>query len=100
MRFHSHSRPLRYRSLHLLLVFALLLGQTLALAHDHDSDAGLNHGCALCLFAHHADSVLPGLTTWIQPSGNFVFHPAILHDQFAGSFTPHYEPRAPPHTFL
>ncbi|MGB5538805.1 MAG: hypothetical protein WBO37_01805 [Gammaproteobacteria bacterium] len=98
MKFTSHNRPLLHPGL--LLVLVLLLGQTLALAHDHDADAGPKDNCALCLHAHHADGVLPQPAVGIQPSVDSLFETGIPDTLFAGSFSPLYQSRAPPHIFL
>ena len=38
------------------LVLALLLGQSYALAHDHDADHASETSCALCLYAQLSDA--------------------------------------------
>jgi hypothetical protein len=41
------------------LVLALLLGQSYALAHDHDADHASETSCTLCLYAQLSDEAVP-----------------------------------------
>lgn len=54
MRFHRH--------LFWVLILALVLSQTLALAHQHAHDSPSSHDCALCLYAQHFANGLPSST--------------------------------------
>lgn len=44
------------------LILALVLSQSLALAHRHALDSPASHDCTLCLFAQHAVDGLPSST--------------------------------------
>jgi hypothetical protein len=84
---------------HWLLVLALLLGQSAALAHDHDADKNNDSACALCLFAqqsgHGIPSVIPGLP--LQTGQVFRSH-SVIQDLLASVVVP-FHSRAPPASF-
>jgi hypothetical protein len=96
----SPERPPAKHYLSWVLVIALLLAQSLALAHDHDADAGPEGTCALCLFAHHVDGSLPAASLALQTENPTVFNPMPADSHFTGSARPHYRSRAPPAAFL
>jgi hypothetical protein len=47
---------------HWVLILVLLLGQSIALEHDHEADSNSDETCALCLYAQQSDNVLPAST--------------------------------------
>lgn len=48
-----------HRTLFGALILALVLSQTLALAHRHALDRPAAHDCALCLYAQHVGGGIP-----------------------------------------
>ena len=51
---------------HWVFILALLLGQSLALGHDHGADQDPGGICALCLHAQQSDTVIPPTATGIS----------------------------------
>jgi hypothetical protein len=89
-----------YPGLHWLLVCLLLLGQTLALAHDHDAAVDTETHCALCHFAHHAEGMLPGQACGGSCPYPHVFHQPLNHDPVCIAARSQYHSRAPPAILL
>ena len=55
----SSKHPLHRRALtHWALILVLLLGQSYALAHDHDAHQGDEAPCALCVYAQQSDTFI------------------------------------------
>lgn len=55
----SSKHPLHRRALtHWVLILVLLLGQSYALAHDHDAHQGDEAPCALCVYAQQSDTFI------------------------------------------
>ncbi len=48
-----------HRTLFGAFILALVLSQTLALAHRHALDSPASHDCALCLYAQHVGDGIP-----------------------------------------
>lgn len=96
MRARSRNQRHRNHGLHWLLVCLLLLGQTLALAHDHDAGVDTDSHCALCLFAHHTDGSLPGHACGGLNPVYAVLHPPVIHAPVSIETCTQYHSRAPP----
>ena len=79
-----------------LLILALLLGQSVALAHDHDADKDNGSTCALCLFVqqsgHGMASAIPDLPAQIAHN---IPSPMVTQVALAPVAVP-YHSRAPP----
>jgi len=57
-----------YRALFGALILALVLGQSLALAHWHAHDGSDSHNCALCLYAQHVGGGVPSSPLHFPPT--------------------------------
>jgi len=79
-----------------LLVLALLLGQSLALGHDHDAGQDVDEACVLCLFAQQADDIIPSMAAGLPVQVSHVHSShAFTQNTFAVTVPP-FHSRAPP----
>lgn len=77
----SHHKPFLRTVTRWALILALLLGQSLALAHHHDADQGTEGTCALCLHAQQSGDVVPATAAGITVQK---FHTAIASPVLQG----------------
>jgi hypothetical protein len=91
----QHKRSL-FALTHWVLVLALLLGQSLALGHDHDADQASEGTCALCLYAQQSDNIIPSTAAGILVKKFHVtITPSVLQEPAAVTVVP-FNSRAPP----
>lgn len=82
--------------LHGLLVLALLLGQSLALGHDHDAGQNVDEACVLCLFAQQSGDITPSIAEELPVQASRVhFSHTFTQHSFAVTVPP-FHSRAPP----
>jgi hypothetical protein len=90
----------RKRYLHTLthwaFILALLLGQTVALGHDHAADHDPDSVCALCLHSQQSGHALHSVITGLPLQSCHVFHPHTLTQDILASVIVPFHSRAPP----
>jgi len=91
----QHKRPL-YALTHWVLVLALLLGQSFALAHDHDSDHDFEGSCALCLYSQNTDDMVQAFDDAPANRLKPYFVSSRGSQHFVAIFSSNYHSRAPP----
>ena len=82
--------------LHWALVLALLLGQSMALGHDHDTDTNASEICVPCLSVQQFDNVLPMSTFGLPVNTSPVCAPYSQRQQFVTVNILSFQSRAPP----
>ena len=85
---------------HWALILALLLGQSIALGHDHDTDTNSSEICVLCLYVQQSDNVLPMSTFGLPVKTSSVCAPDSQQLQFVAVNILSFQSRAPPLIFL
>ena len=85
---------------HWALIFALLLGQSIALGHDHDTDTNSSEICVLCLYEQQLDNALPMSTFGLPVKTSSVCTPESQQQQFVAVNILSFRSRAPPLIFL
>jgi len=85
---------------HWALILALLLGQSIALGHDHDTDTNSSEICVLCLYVQQSDNALPMSTFGLPVKTSSVCAPDSQLQQFVAVNILSFQPRAPPLIFL
>jgi hypothetical protein len=83
---------------HWALIFALLLGQSIALGHDHDTNT--SEICVLCLYVQQFDNTLPMSTFGFPVKTSSVCTPDSQQQQFVAVNILSFQSRAPPLIFL
>ena len=83
---------------HWALILALLLGQSIALGHDHDTNS--SEICVLCLYVQQSDNALPMSTFGLPVKTSSVCSPDSQPQQFVAVNILSFQPRAPPLIFL
>jgi hypothetical protein len=81
---------------HWALVLALLLGQSIALGHDHDTDTNSLEICVPCLYVQQLDNVLPMSTYGLSVNTSPVCAPDSQRQQFVTVNRLSFQSRAPP----
>ena len=84
---------------HWALILALLLGQSIALGHDHDTDTNSSEICMLCLYAQQSDNALPTSTLGLPVKTPSVCTPDSQQQQFVAVNILSFQSRAPPLIF-
>ena len=85
-----------HRTLFGALILALVLSQTLALAHRHALDRPAAHDCALCLYAQHVGNGIPSTPFHFSTTvPGFVAAPVSVHSLVSSTSLP-FLSRAPP----
>ena len=82
--------------LHGLLVLALLLGQSLALGHDHDAGRDVDEACVLCLFVQQSDGITPLLADGLPVQSSRVHFSHTFKQHTFAVTVPPFHSRAPP----
>lgn len=78
------------------LVLALLLGQSVAFAHDHHADKNAGSACAFCLFAQQSGHGIPSINTGLpEQTVHFFWARAVTQGILASVVVP-FHSRAPP----
>jgi len=85
---------------HWALILALLLGQSIALGHDHDTDTNSSEICVLCLYVQQSDNVLPMSTFGLPVKTSSVCAPDSQQQPFVAVNILSFQSRAPPLIFL
>ena len=85
---------------HWALILALLLGQSIALGHDHDTDTNSSEICVLCLYVQQLDDALPMSTFGLPVKTSSVCAPDSQQQQFVAVNFLSFQSRAPPLIFL
>ena len=85
---------------HWALILALLLGQSIALGHDHDPDTNSSEICMLCLYAQQLDNALPMSTFGLPVKTPSVCASDSQRQQYAAVNILSFQSRAPPFIFL
>ena len=85
---------------HWTLILALLLGQSVALGHDHDADTNSSEICVLCLYVQQLDNALPVSTFGLPVKTHSVCASDSQQQQFSAVNILSFQPRAPPLIFL
>jgi len=85
---------------HWALVLALLLGQSIALGHDHDTDTTSLEICVPCLYVQQLDNALPMSTFGLPVKTSSVCAPDSQQQQFVAVNILSFQSRAPPLIFL
>ena len=81
---------------HWALILALLLGQSIALGHDHDSDSNLSEICVLCLCVQQLDNAVPMSISGLPVKTPSVCASDSQRQQFAAVNILSFQSRAPP----
>ena len=85
---------------HWALILVLLLGQSIALGHDHDTDTNSSEICVLCLYVQQLDDALPMSTFGLPAKTSSVCAPDSQWQQFVAVNILSFHSRAPPITSL
>ncbi len=85
---------------HWALILALLLGQSIALGHDHDTDTNSSEICVLCLYVQQLDNALPMSTFGLPVKTPSVCASDSQRQQYAAVNILSFQSRAPPFIFL
>jgi len=85
---------------HWALVLALLLGQSIALGHGHDTDTNSSEICVLCLYIQQLDDVFTMSTFGLPVKTSSVCAPELQRQQFVAVNILSFQSRAPPLTPL
>ena len=85
---------------HWALILALLLGQSIALGHDHDTDTNSSEICVLCLYVQQLDNALPMSTFGLPVKTSSVCAPDSQQQPFVAVNILSFQSRAPPLTPL
>ena len=78
------------------LILVLLLGQSIALGHDHDTDTNSVESCQLCLFVQQLGDALPMSTSGLPVKTSSVCAPDSQGQQFVAVNILSFQSRAPP----
>ena len=81
---------------HWALILALLLGQSIALGHDHDTDTNSSEFCQLCLYVQQLGNALPMSTFGLPVKTSSVCAPDSQRQQFVAVNILSFQSRAPP----
>ena len=81
---------------HWALVLALLLGQSIALGHDHDTDTNPSEICVLCLSVQQLDNALSASNYGLPVKTSSVYAFDSLPQQFIAVNILSFQSRAPP----
>jgi hypothetical protein len=85
---------------HWALILALLLGQSIALGHDHDADSHSSEVCALCIHAQQSVNALPSPTVGLPVRTSPVCISATQWQRPVAVIVLPFQSRAPPFTPL
>jgi hypothetical protein len=85
---------------HWALILALLLGQSIALGHDHDADTNSSEICVLCLYVQQLDNALSVSTYGLPVKTSSICAPDTQRQQFVAVNILSFQSRAPPLIFL
>jgi len=85
---------------HWALILALLLGQSIALGHDHDTDTNSSEVCVLCLYVQQLDNAVPMSTFGLPIKTLSICASDSQRQQFAAVNILSFQSRAPPLIFL
>jgi len=77
-------------------ILALVLGQSLALAHQHALDHPSSHDCALCLYAQHSGDGIPSTPFHFSTTASGFVAIAASVDALLCVTAPAFRSRAPP----
>ncbi|MGB5442638.1 MAG: hypothetical protein WBN57_08435 [Gammaproteobacteria bacterium] len=81
---------------HCALILVLLLGQSIALGHHHDTDTNSSEICVLCLYVQQLGNVLPMSTFGWPAKTSSVCTPDSQWQQFVAVNILSFQSRAPP----
>ena len=85
---------------HWALILALLLGQSIVLGHDHDTDANSSEICVLCMYVQQLDNALPTSTLGLPVKTSSVCAPDSQQQLYIAVTILSFQSRAPPRIFL
>lgn len=85
---------------HWALILALILGQSIALGHDHDADENSAEICVLCLHAQQMGNVLPLSIFGLLASSTSDCVSDSQQQQFVAVSILPFQSRAPPRISL
>lgn len=78
------------------LALALLLGQSGAFGHDHDTDQGPEGACALCLFTQQSDNIISSIAGELPVQISRVHSAHTFTQNFVAVTVASFHSRAPP----